>query len=241
MNFEQAKAIRIASWRSTLDDHNFRMENPEAYRWSLHQQSAWLAEEGLIDKLEQFDMDEMANAAYWLGIEEAHAHPLVYHSSMGYDVMPRGGGPRFGTIFHSVLCIDENEGNRAGPYDGKIYRTKEGLVLNQSYQSLRGTVERLVLTLSDGRQFDLIERRGMVEGVIYEAMDDPEIYRWLVDVTQVAKENKDLDLMIRLRPFLELASFVRCDICQDDFGKRDDCAACEGRGFVPKPDRHSYP
>ncbi|CAH0152631.1 hypothetical protein [Pseudomonas mediterranea] len=240
MNFEQAKAMRIAAWRTYLDKHDFRMENPEAYRSHLHDLSASLAREGLIDRLEQFDMDDMANSAYWLALEELHANPIIYHSSYGYDVVPCGGGPRFGTIFHSILTLDKNRGTPLHTYDGKVYREKDGLVLNQSYQRPHGRIEGLVLTLTDGRQFDLIEKMSMVSGVIYEAIDDPDVYRWMLDVTQLAMENRNLQTMERIRPFFELAKFLRCDACRDDFGKRDDCASCDGRGFVPKPDVRDY-
>ena len=58
MNFDQAKALRLQQWRSTLDDHDFRMENPEAHRQTLREMSATLASEGLIDDLQCFDMNE---------------------------------------------------------------------------------------------------------------------------------------------------------------------------------------
>jgi hypothetical protein len=105
MNFEQAKALRIQLWQKTLDDHDFRMQNPESHRSSLLEGSARLADEGLIDRVEQFDMDELANAAYWLAVEELQSNPILFRPSYGYDVFPREGGPRIGTLFHSVLRL----------------------------------------------------------------------------------------------------------------------------------------
>ncbi|MEL4167244.1 hypothetical protein SAMN03159390_00657 [Pseudomonas sp. NFACC49-2] len=217
-----------------LDNNCQRLENPEAYRSCLLDVSARLAEEGLIDRLDQFDMDEMANAAYWLALEELQSNPVLYRSSYQYDVMPRDGGPRFGTLFHSVLRLDDNGGGPLRAYDGKLYRDKDGLRLNQTYHSLRGRVEGLVLTLHDGRQFDLVEKARMVHGVIYEAIDDPDVYRWMVDVVQVATENHDIEVVNRIRPFLELAKFIECSDCMDRFGVREDCAHCNGLGFVEK-------
>lgn len=46
MNFDQAKALRLQQWRSTLDDHDFRMQNPEAHRQTLHAMSATLFDVG---------------------------------------------------------------------------------------------------------------------------------------------------------------------------------------------------
>ena len=78
MNFDQAKALRLQQWRSTLDDHDFRMENPEAHRQTLREMSATLASEGLIDELQCFEMNEMANAAYWHAVEELIDTPARY-------------------------------------------------------------------------------------------------------------------------------------------------------------------
>lgn len=240
MNFEQAKALRIQLWRTTLDDHDFRMESPEAHRSTLLESSARLAEEGLIDRIEQFEMDEMANAAYWHAVEELQSNPTIFRPSYGYDVLPRGGGPRIGTIFHSVLRLDASSSDSLRPYDGKVYRDETGLVLKYSSSTETGSIEGLVLTMADGRQFDLIEARRMVQGKVYTAIEDPDVYRWMVDVVQVATETRDVDIVERIRPFLELARFRQCSTCLDRFGKREDCTVCDGQGFVPKLLSRSY-
>ena len=241
MNFEQAKALRLQLWQSTLDDQDFRMGNPEAHLSSLLECSARLAEEKLIDRMEQFDMDEIAYAAYWHAVEELQSNPAIFRASYGYDVAPRDGGPRIGTIFHSILKLDESRGDPPCPYDGQVYRDKTGLVLKYSYSTNTGHIDGLVLTMHDGKQFDLIETRRMVLGKVYVAIEDSDAYRWMADVVQVATENRDLDIVKRIRPFMELAKFVQCLICRDRFGKREDCAACDGLGFVRKPSHRGYP
>lgn len=75
MNFDHAKVLRLQRWRSTLDDHDFRMHNPEAHRETLYSMSATLAVEGFIDKLQCFEMNEKANAAYWHAVEELLNRP----------------------------------------------------------------------------------------------------------------------------------------------------------------------
>lgn len=241
MNFEQAKALRIQQWRDALDNHQFRMQNPEAHRSCQLEISAQLAEERLIDRMEQFEMDEMASAAYWLAVEELQSNPTMYRPSYGYDVMPREGGPSIGTIFHSVLRLNESRGDLTRPYDGRVYWDKTGLILKFSYALDKGRIEGLVLTMEDGRQFDLVETKRMVQGKVYTAIDDPDVYRWMVDVVQVATENRDVGVVNRIRPFLELAKFSQCSTCLDRFGKREDCVACDGLGFVPKPVIRGYP
>ena len=84
MNFDQAKALRLQQWRSTLNNHEFRMQNPEAHRQTLHAMSQTLAAEGLVDPLEQFDMDELANAAYWHAVEELINAPPRYCGASSY-------------------------------------------------------------------------------------------------------------------------------------------------------------
>jgi hypothetical protein len=45
---------------------------------------------------------------------------------------------------------------------------------------------KALLILPDGRRFDLIETARMIFGVIYQPLDDPDMYRALVDAAQVA-------------------------------------------------------
>jgi hypothetical protein len=233
MNFEQAKALRLKQWRSTLDDNDFRMQNPEAYRSSLHVASAQLAAEGLIDKLEQFDLDEMANSAYWLAIEELQASAVLYHSASHYDLVARDGSPNLGTVCQSTFS-QTGDAHPSRAYDGKVYRHGEALKLVFSYAPTTGIIEGLLLTLDDGRQFDLVETGRMINGLVYKPIEDPDMYRWLVDSAQVAQESKNLVLMEKIRPFLELARFARCSACLDRFGEKEDCTICDGWGFVPK-------
>ncbi|QAY88414.1 hypothetical protein [Pseudomonas arsenicoxydans] len=236
MNFDQAKALRLQQWRSTLDNQEFRMQSPEAHRQTLHSMSDTLAAEGLIDKLEQFDMNEMANAAYWHAVEELHNSLPRYCGASSYDVVIRGTAELFGrisrSIFHDASSLADPQ--QSG-YDGKIYPDASGanLIFNASGATAR--ITGLTMTLPDGGLCDLIETRRVVEGVTYEPIDDPDIYRALVDTAQLAQESHDLRAFEKARPLLDLASFCTCPACLDRFGARDDCPACSGKGFVTKP------
>ncbi|WP_457967819.1 hypothetical protein M1D68_16770 [Pseudomonas sp. R4-84] len=234
MNFEQAKALGIKQWRDTLDDHDFRSQKPEAYRSSLLSASARLAEERLIDRDEQFGMDELANFAYWLAVEELQSTTVLYHSASQYDVVARDGSSNLGTI-HQSTFLEKSEGGCIRPYDGNVYRQGGELKLIYSAAPTTGVIERFVLTLDDGRQFDLVETARMILGVVYTPVEDPDVYRWLVDALQIARENRNLVLMETLRPFAELARFVLCSSCLDRFGERDNCLSCNGLGFVERP------
>ncbi|MGF6127285.1 hypothetical protein QF019_002494 [Pseudomonas frederiksbergensis] len=234
MNFDQAKALRLQQWRSTLDNHSFRIQNPEAYRQTLHSMSQGLADEGLIDKLEQFDMDELANAAYWHAIEELQSPSESYCGASRYDVVDGDGiiRARIGqSIFDWEKTADEGP---ARSYDAKIYSDTTGanLVFNPSREVAR--IEGLTLTMADGRQFQLIETGRMILGVVHQPIEDPDIYRALVDAMQIAQEEHDLAAHEKLRPLIELAKFHSCPTCLDRFGHRDECPTCAGTGFVTK-------
>ncbi|RON19453.1 hypothetical protein [Pseudomonas frederiksbergensis] len=238
MNFDQAKALRLQQWRSTLDDHDFRMRNPEAHRQHLHAMTSTLVAEGLINTLERYDMDEMANAAYWHAVEELQSHPARYCGASSYDVVACDGALILGkirqTIFHASR---DNKDEVRTTYDGKIYSDSRGanLVFNPSGVTAR--IEDLTLTLPDGRRFDLIETGRMILGVIYTSIDDPDMYRALVDAAQVALEGRELAAYEKMRPFMDLARFRTCPVCLDRFDRRDDCATCSGQGFVIKQPR----
>ncbi|WP_448144626.1 hypothetical protein [Pseudomonas silesiensis] len=235
MNFDQAKALRLQQWRSTLDDDAFRMQNPEAHRQTLHAMSTTLAVEGLIDTLQHFDMNELANAAYWLAVEELHTAPSRYCGASSYDVLRCGIPKLFGRISRSIFYSPSSlaESTRCS-YDGKIYQDATGANLVFTSSGMVARITGLILNLPNGQQYDLVETGRMIEGVAFEPIDDPDLYRALVDTAQIAEECRDLPAFERLRPLLDLAHFRICPTCQDRFGPREDCPTCSGRGFVTK-------
>lgn len=236
MNFDQAKALRLQQWRSTLDDHNFRMQNPEAHRQTLHSMSATLVIEGLIDELQQFDMNEMANAAYWHAVEELQTTPGRYCGASTYDVMRHGSTELIGKIGRSIFYAASTLADRTrSSYDGKIYRDATGANLVFTPSGAVARIIGLTLTLPGGQQCDLIETGRTIEGVIHEPIEDPDLYRALVDVAQVAQECRDLRIFERVRPLIDLARFGTCPTCLDRFDRYEDCPTCAGQGFVTKP------
>ncbi|MEI7050641.1 hypothetical protein WCL09_09645 [Pseudomonas koreensis] len=119
MNFDQAKSLRLQQWRATLDDQDFRMQNPEAHRETLHQMAGALHTEGLIDQLEQFDMNEMADAAYWHSVEELQSSPGQYRGASTYDVVQVDTGRLLGNISRSIFNFESDEPRGASfSYDG---------------------------------------------------------------------------------------------------------------------------
>ncbi|WP_460127692.1 hypothetical protein [Pseudomonas sp. H1_D05] len=235
MNFDQTKALRLQQWRSTLDDLDFRMQNPEAHRETLHSMTSTLAAEGLIDQLQQFDMNELADAAYWHAVEELECSPDRYRGSSSYDVVRIATGELFGTISRTIF--DEATHKSRSPihaYDGKVYPHANGAEFALNITGEIGRITGLTLTMHDGLQFRLVETARTINGATYKPLRDPEIFRWMIDVAQVAREIRNIHMFERLRPFIELARFCICPTCLDHFAKCEDCLTCSGKGFVTK-------
>ncbi|POA26308.1 MULTISPECIES: hypothetical protein [unclassified Pseudomonas] len=235
MNFDQAKSLRLQRWRATLDDQDFRIQNPEGHRETLHELAAALHKEGLIDQIEQFDMNEMADAAYWHAVEELQNSPGHYRGASTYDVVQVDNGKLLGTISRSIFNFSNTEpGISSSSYDGKVYSGPEGIHLNLGLSRNVGTITGLNLEMY-GRRYQLIETQRMIRGVCHNPIDDPDAYRALVDAAQIAQEDRDLRFFEKVRPHIESAAFCICPACLDSFGARDDCPACAGKGFVTKP------
>jgi hypothetical protein len=212
------------------------MQNPEAHRQTLHAMSTTLAVEGLIDTLQQFDMTELANAAYWLAVEELHTAPARYCGASSYDVLRCGIPKLFGRISRSIFYTSSSltESTRCS-YDGKIYQDATGANLVFTPSGVVARINGLNLTLPEGEQYDLVETGRTIEGAAFEPIEDPDLYRALVDAAQIAEECRDLPAFEQLRPLLDLARFRICPTCHDRFDPREDCPTCYGRGFVTKP------
>ncbi|MBA4287395.1 hypothetical protein AB4P97_08495 [Pseudomonas sp. A1230] len=234
MNFDQAKTLRLQQWRATLDDQDFRMQNPEGHRETLYGMAATLRDEGLINKLEQFDMNEMADAAYWHAVEELQNSPSQYRGASTYDVVQFDNEKLLGTISRSIFNFASDEPRGASfAYDGKVYSDTDGVRLTLGLSRKIGRISGLVLEMN-GRRYQLIETERMIAGIAHRPLSDSDAYRALVDAAQVAQEERDLHAFEKIRPHIESAAFCICPACLDRFGAREDCQMCAGNGFVTK-------
>jgi hypothetical protein len=234
MNFGQAKALRMQRWRLTLDDKDFRMQNPEAHRETLHEMAAALFNEGLVDQLEQFDMNEVADAAYCHTVEELQNSPDHYRGASTYNVVQVTNGKLLGTISRSIFNFATDEPRGASfAYDGKVYSDADGVRLTLGLSRKIGKIAGLILKMN-GQMYQLIETDRVIGSVDFKPLDDPDAYRAMVDAAQVAQEERDLRAFEKLRPCIESAIFRMCQSCLDSFGRREDCPTCAGNGFVRK-------
>ncbi|RON80999.1 hypothetical protein [Pseudomonas fluorescens] len=153
MNFDQAKTLRLQRWRATLDDQDYRMQNPEGHRETIHEMTAALLEEGLIDQLERFDMNDMADAAYWHAVEELQNSTGLYCGASTYDVVQIENGSLLGTISRSIFNFANDEPRGASfAYDGKVYSHVEGVRLTLGLSRKIGRISGLVLEMN-GRRY----------------------------------------------------------------------------------------
>lgn len=196
--------------------------------------SAALQTEGLIDQLEQLDMNEMADAAYWHAVEELQNSPGHYRGSSTYEVVQLNSGKLLGTISRSIFNFaTETPRGASCAYDGKVYSSREGIHINLGISRNVGTISGLILEMH-GQRYQLIETQRVIGGANFRPIDDPDIYRALVDAAQVAHEERNLHAFEKVRPHIESAAFCTCPVCLDRFAARDDCQTCAGRGFVTK-------
>ncbi|WP_285355487.1 hypothetical protein [Pseudomonas sp. lyk4-R2A-10] len=192
MNFDQAKTLRLQRWRAALDDHNVRLQNPECHRETLHEMAATLLNEGLIHQLEQFDMNEMADASYWHAVEELQNSTGHYRGASTYDVIQIDNGNLPCTISRSIFIFVSDEPRGASfAYDGKVYSDADGVRLISGLSRKIGKIAGLVLE-KNGLRYQLIETERMIAGITHRPLFDEDAYRALVDVAQVAQEVRDL-------------------------------------------------
>lgn len=210
------------------------MQNPEGHRDTLYELAAALHAEGLIDQLEQFDMNEMADAAYWHAVEELQSSPGQYRGASTYNVVQIDNGNLLGTISRSIFNFANDEPRGASfAYDGKVYSDADGVRLTLGLSRKIGKISGLVLEMN-GRRYQLVETERMIAGITHRPLSDADAYRALIDVAQVAHEERDLSTFEKVRPHIESAAFCICPACHDRFDAREDCPTCAGKGFVTK-------
>lgn len=92
-----------------------------------------------------------------------------------------------------------------------------------------------------GRPYYLIETERIIEGRTYHPIADIDVYRTLIDMAQIALEDRNLLAFEKMRPRIESAAFCMCPACLDRFDKREGCLICDGNGFtlkLPQKDLH---
>jgi hypothetical protein len=94
--------------------------------------------------------------------------------------------------------------------------------------------DRYILTHT-GQRLTLVEMARMINGKWRVRIDDLDVYRGVVDVSQVALEQGNIAAYVDLWEKEHFSIYTLCSRCCDRFDLREDCTGCEGRGFIEDP------
>jgi len=221
----------LERWRVMLDDTKLLRDMPRIYRDNLLNLSEDLQRRGVIDCLERFDMDEMANAAYEHEIEEQLVLRRYYIGPGNYKLLQDGA--RVGEARGCRLYLGASTRDLPpNMYTARIERTGNGLEAISKYFEVVGRVEGKEYITADGEVYELVETSRIVVNVETHAIDDPDIYRALLDAIQHTAERGDIQRHDSLTTRASISVFMPCPACEDVFSRREDCIECNGRGFV---------
>lgn len=229
----RTKTEWLAYWQRHLDDHQSRLDNPEAHRTICLDISREMAAAQIIDPIERLEMDEIANAAYWHAVEMLIDCEPAFITAGVYDLVPRHGGPTLGKICTMIYYPDSTE-ETLGPWAAQVITENGTRRLVFRINAEVWDMDGLSVTRPDGSVYDLVLTGQRINGREYSNIDDPDAYRALVDAAQVALENNDFDAYRKARPLIAAAAFTPCRSCLDRFTLREDCQNCGCQGFTAR-------
>lgn len=223
-----------------LNDADMLRDMPRIFRDNLLTISEDLFRRGVIDALERFDMDEMAEAAYQHEVEEQQIlHRYFLHAGC-YGIYR--DGVRMGELRSvRVYFGADTRDRRPAEYDARIERTANGLEAICKHKRVPiGRVDGKRYITATGEQYEMVETSRII-GTEHPAIDDPDIYRALLDAIQHATEQGDSAKHAALVRRASISIFMPCPACNDSFSQRDDCDECAGQGFVTEtPERFRW-
>ncbi|WP_419735658.1 hypothetical protein [Pseudomonas sp. COR18] len=185
----------------------------------------------IIDQIEKLEMDEIANAVYWHAVETLIDCEPAFMTAGFYDVVPRHGGPALGKISTMIYYPDATE-DEFGAWAAQVMPENGTRRLVFRINAEVWGMDGLTITRPDGSVYDLVLTGQRINGREYSNIDDPDVYRALVDTTQIVLENQDFGDYQRARPLMAAAAFVKCSSCMDRFALRKDFQNCRCLGFI---------
>ena len=229
---DPTKTERLADWHRLLNDHD-RGKNLSSQYSCLMSTANHMQRTGLIDAFERFELVEQLIGAYSHFAEEFPQEWM--HPASNYSVFNQSG-VFVGYINGNRYFLGTPEKN-FGPtsffaqFDRDDPEKRIMTVRSQNYGVIR---DRHIYT-ETGQKLTLVETGRQYEGVIHTRLDDPDIYRSLVDASMLALEAGDMNAFIALREKKLFSIFTQCTACFDRFDLREDCAECDGLGFIEDP------
>lgn len=227
-------AVVLADWHEGLNDPTKWRNPPVQYRY-LVQVLDRLAALQQLDPLERFDLAELAASAFCHFTEEA---PVDWrHPASNYDVHNEAG-EHVGSILGNRYFL-HGSGVKPGPMDffAQIQQTDgKTQVITRSYALYGELIERHIYT-GTGQRLTLVETGRNLGELEKTRLDDPDIYRAVVDAALIALEEGDMSTYVTLWEKENFSIFRQCSRCCDRFDSREDCSVCAGQGFVVDPER----
>ncbi len=223
-----------------LNDVELLRDMPRIFRDNLLTITEDLFRRGVIDALERFDMDEMAEAAYMHEVEELQIlHRYFLHAGCYSLVLD---GVQMGELRSVRVYFGAGTRElRPADYDARIERTANGLeVIHKHKREPIGHIDGKRYIAKTGEKYELVETSRVI-GTEHPAIDDPDVYRGLLDAIQHAVEQGDSARQATLAKRANVSIFMPCPACEDQFSRREDCQECDGRGFVTEtPERFRW-
>ncbi|MFK3971216.1 hypothetical protein ACI2KS_10865 [Pseudomonas sp. NPDC087358] len=226
-------AVVLADWHERLNDPTKWRNPPAQYRY-LVQVLGRLTGLQQLDPLERFDLAELAASAFCHFTEET---PVDWrHPASNYDVH-NDTGEQVGSILGNRYFLHGSV-VKPGPMDffAQIQQTNGKLhVITRSYAVYGELTERHIYT-GTGQRLTLVET-GRNFGLEKTRLDDPDIYRAVVEAALIALEEGDMLTYVMLWEKENFSIFRQCSRCCDRFDTREDCSTCAGQGFIEDPHR----
>lgn len=222
----------LADWHRWLHNHE-AWQNQSSQYSCLMQRADYMLHTGLIDPFERFELVELLTGAYCHFAEESPQEWM--HPASDYSAYNQAG-----------LFVGFIEGNRyfLGPpekryspshFFAQFSRDDPERKIKTATSQLYGVIRDRYIYTETGQKLVLVETKRQINGIERTRLDDPDVYRALLDASTLAMEAGDMSTYIALREKELFSIFTQCPACYDRFDLREDCAGCDGLGFIEDP------
>jgi len=230
---DDKKAQALAEWyRSYRAPGGWR--NPSAHYRYLTRLADNLWRSEIIDPMERFEMQELVTGAFCHHVEESP--PEWRNPAAEYDVFNETGA-QVGSVSGNRYFL-HGPGAKPGPMEffAQIHDAEgDRPVITRTYAPYGVFRDRYIFT-ETGQKLTLVETGKMVDGVMVSRLDDPDVYRSIIDAALLALEEGNMARYVALWERENFSVFRQCSRCCDRFELREDCSACTGAGFVEDPE-----
>lgn len=217
----------LTQWHALLNSRRDLMSHPEEHRQALAEGALSLLARGVVSNDEWLELCDLVTGAYSFAIEQRAAE--LFHQSSAYEVFDSDWN-KVGTATRSTLLFT------GADWPLLIRYGEEGLLQafsGRGFTFLAGTLHGLELRMENGRCFTMIEvGRYLKGGIFVEAITDPDDFLLVLQAAAAAREDGDLARAHLLQQRARVSPFRVCPSCRANFATQDDCAQCNGLGFI---------